>query len=112
MRWDERTRTLDVLHSDARQRNQANLSFGLHVHQGFNRCIKRDGRIEDSLVKIINVDSIKAQSSQAAFYRFTQVRRTCIMGLRVRVQDDSIPLWSRSRDPWGMEGGLRRSTLR
>ena len=65
-----------------------------------------------TFVQLVDVDSIKAQSSQAAFYRFTQVRRTCIMGPLVRLQDDSIPLWSRSRDPWGMERGLRRSTLR
>src|SRR5580765_4096908 len=63
---------------DIGQCHQPDLSFRLHVGQGFDRGVERNGRVRG--MQLVYVDAVQAQSLQATFHRLTKMNRAGIMG--------------------------------
>src|SRR5712675_3448155 len=79
---DDFARSLNVLLRDVGQPNQANLAFVSQLRQRFHGGLKRDDRIRS--VELIDLDTVQAQSLEAALHRLAKMRRRSIMGPLIR----------------------------
>src|SRR5260370_1481432 len=79
---DNFARSLDVLLRHVGQCDQANLSFVSQLGQSFYRRIEGHDWVWN--VQLVNVDTVQAQSLEAAFNRLAKVRGSCIVGPLIR----------------------------
>jgi len=84
---------LDVLACDVGERDMTNFALLAHPGQRFNRCLEGDGIV--GRVELVNIDSVEAQTLEAALQRFSQVFGTGVCVSTGWGLGAPIRLWSR-----------------